>query len=96
MSNPISYKFRTFQELVDVVPTDRIRDCMDELKIVLSSAKAGAEIAYEAAGVEPVGRIVEIPEELEWIDDGKGTIDLTMATSDGQEIGTLEYRKMDQ
>lgn len=96
MSEPITYKFRTLQELVDVVPTDRIRDCMEELAICFASGKAGAEIAYEAAGVEPVGRIVEIPEELEWIDDGKGTIDLTMNTADGVEIGKLEYRKREQ
>ena len=76
------YKFRTIQEMVDRVPSDRIRECCEELGKILSAAKSTAEAVYftavdlarkEGKTFPPMpGRIIELPEEIEWIDDGKG------------------------
>ena len=38
------YRFSTFQELVDRVPGDRIRDCMEELGTIFASAKFSTQL----------------------------------------------------
>ena len=78
----VSYKFRTIQEAVDRVPSDKIRECFDEMGKTFAVAKSMAEAVYHTAvelarkdGKEfPAmpSRIIELPEEMEWIDDGKG------------------------
>ena len=76
------YKFRTIQEAVDRIPSDKLRECFDEMGKTFAVAKSMAEAAYYTA-VElarkdgkifpPMPeRIIELPEEMEWVDDGKG------------------------
>ena len=84
----ITYKFKTFQELVDRVPSDKIAECLREFGIAFQQAKATAELVFLTAeslakesGKEfpkMPERLFEVPEELEWIDDGKGEIKTTL------------------
>lgn len=76
------YRFRTFQELMENVPTDRIMDCMRELSIAITEIKAMnnllTEVASELAkekGIELPPTTVKLPEEWEWVDDGKGVLE---------------------
>jgi len=92
-----TYKFSTFQELVDRVPSDKIAECLREFGIALQQAKATAELVFLVAeslakesGKEfpkMPSRIVEVPHELEWIDDGKGEIKTTLTGfPDGESV----------
>lgn len=78
----VSYKFRTIQEAVDRIPTDKIRECFDEMGKTFAVAKAFAEAQYEiaAALAKADGKefpampasLLQLPDEHEWVDDGKG------------------------
>ena len=92
-----TYKFSTFQQLVDRVPSDKIAECLREFGIALQQGKATAELVFLTAasiarseGKEPPvmpARIVEVPEELEWIDNGKGEIKTTLTGfHDGESL----------
>lgn len=84
---PKTYCFTTLQELLNVVPTDRIATCMHELAVIMTEAKAISELIYatavelakkEGVPVPPpigVGAMVTIPQPFEWLDDGKGTLE---------------------
>lgn len=84
---PNTYRFSTLQELVDTVPTDRIMDCMHELAVTMTEAKAMSELVYamavEIAKKDGVDLPVQTREEgmvffrvpFEWIDDGKGSLE---------------------
>ncbi len=90
------YRFATFQELVDRVPGDRIRDCMEELGTILASAKLSTELlAYvaknlaEADGktVPPLSQqLLKLPAEFEWVDDGKRNLEAHMHEETGKEL----------
>lgn len=96
-----TYSFSTFQELVDRVPADRIPECMEELGIMLGAAKAYAELAYDVAldlakedgtAVDPghPKSFIQIPNAMEWIDDGKGELEPRFQGSNGNEIARLK------
>ena len=78
----VSYKFRTIQEAVDRIPTDKIRECFDEMGKTFAVAKSFAEAQYEiaAALAKADGKefpampdsLLKLPDEMEWVDDGKG------------------------
>ena len=96
------YRFTTLQELVDRVPGDRIRDCMEELGTLLSSAKLSTQLAYCVARnlakedgkelpPEP-SQILKLPPELEWIDDGKREIVARMVDANGGALFSVEIR----
>lgn len=79
MPEPIVYELATIHDIFTKVPTDRIRDCLSELGVLLSQAAATRDLfvaAAEEVGVDPGGVIPNLPEFFTWIDDGKG--DLTM------------------
>jgi len=89
------YRFSTFQELVDRVPGDRIRDCMEELGTVLASAKLSTELVAGVARnlAESDGKtlpnpeqIIVLPPEFEWIDDGKRELEARMVDSKGDGL----------
>lgn len=76
------YKFRTIQEAVDRIPSDKLHECFDEMGKTFAVAKSMAEAVYHTA-VElarkdgkvfpPMPeRLIELPEEMEWVDDCKG------------------------
>jgi hypothetical protein len=72
---PKTYKFSTFQQLFDRVPSDKIELCLTEIGAAFAMAKKPLEMAAEAAGIildEDV--TLTLPDEFEWIDDGKGEI----------------------
>ena len=90
------YRFSTFQELVDRVPSDRIRDCMEELGTVLATAKLTTQLTYAVAcnlakadgkelPPEPA-RVIELPPEFEWVDDGKRELEARMLDTKGNGI----------
>lgn len=101
MSQPThkTYRFRTFQELVDVVPPERIRDCMTELTTILT-VTANTTVALYALAKDLHGKEVPeadrrlvLPEVLEWIDDGKGELRADFSTMDGQPVIELAVSK---
>lgn len=75
-----TYKFSTFQELVDRVPSDRIMTCMTEMAQGFSQGKLFAEMAIEVAKLQSDNiidlpkSIIKIPDTIRWMDDGKGEI----------------------
>lgn len=79
---PTTYRFTTFQEAVDAIPSDKIREAFEEMGKTFSVAKQMAEVTYDLAvdlakadGKElpqRTGHVIELPAVIEWIDDGKG------------------------
>lgn len=95
-----TYIFSTFQELVDRVPADRIRDCMEELGVVLATAKTSAllavDVARDRAGLPPIEEgpgLIEIRDPFEWVDDGKGDLQSDLLTQNGQHLMTTKLVK---
>lgn len=74
MSESTTYKFKTFQELVDVVPADKIGVCLSEIAEALATAKEVALAGYAMLGVPAPASVIQLPTEFEWVDDGKGEI----------------------
>ena len=101
MSNPTNktYRFRTFQELVDVVPAHRIPVCMEELASLLTVTTSTASVLYEMAkdltgkDVPEADRRVLLPEVLEWIDDGKRDLQANFSTEDGDPLLQVKVNK---
>ena len=84
----VRYRFRTFQELMDRVPTARMADCFYEMGVWFRLAKAGIEAVaatHKQKNPEFIipDSLLEVPEEIEWIDDGKGQIQATLLHQDG-------------
>ena len=73
------YKLRTFQDVWDKVPSDRIKDCMEELGTILSTGKAMQEVFHSVAESETKKslpeKMFEFPGEITWVDDGKGHLE---------------------
>lgn len=100
-----TYTLVTLQDIVDKVPSERIRDCLSELAEVLVSAKASVELLHMVAValakkdgktipmLEPGARIVKLP-PLEWIDDGKGEIEAHMMKDADTELFTVKNGKI--
>ena len=105
MNEAKTYRFSTFQELVDRVPADRIRPCLEELGVFLSTAKATAELTLAvaihlakenmeipASVIEEISAsVIKLPDELTWIDDGKGDIGVNLHTGD-KDKPLLSYK----
>lgn len=82
-----TYQFTTLQELFDVVPGDRMRECFAELGEALAPMKIVAETTAEALRLinpkfEVPSQLAQLPQPLEWIDDGKGEIRPTLHTEE--------------
>lgn len=93
MTKPKTYRFSTFQEMFDIVPSDRIQDCLDELGTALATAKASTELiaaTAQALSKEPLPKMeVKLPEFLEWIDDHKQEIESTINLN-GNDLFTVK------
>lgn len=79
MSEAITYELATIKDIFDKVPTDRIRDCVHELGVLISQAAATRDLFMaiaEESGLNPQGVIPKLPEFFTWIDDGKGDLSL--------------------
>ena len=100
------YRFSTFQELVDRVPGDRIRDCMEELGTVLATAKLSTQLNYAVAcnlakadgkelPPEPA-QIIVLPPEFEWCDDGKRELEARMVDAKGDGLFAVKITPNDR
>lgn len=79
MPEAIPYDLATIKDIFEKVPTDRIRDCMHELGVLLSQAAGTRDlfmVIAEESGLNPQGVIPKLPEFFTWIDDGKGDLSL--------------------
>ena len=96
METPITYTFSNFQELVNVVPADRIQHCLAEVGAVLAATKMTCDLAIlmaqekaASSGQPPPeipAQILEVPLPIEWIDDGKGKLGATIIDAAGNEL----------
>ena len=78
---PITYRFTTFQQMLDRVPSDKILECLTEIGTALQAAKGIAEAAWlvgadlakkDGKEFPPMpASLFELPAELEWCDDEK-------------------------
>jgi len=68
-----SYKFSSFQEMLEVVPHDRIELCLTELGKALQFAN-DTIISKLGFYIVPT-----LPKQLEWVDDGKGEIGFSIS-----------------
>ena len=83
-TKPKEYRFKTFQELVDRVPSDKIELCLSEMGKAFAQAKGIAEIGYALTSENPPESIIKLPEEFGWIDDGKCIVTTELSVA-GQE-----------
>jgi hypothetical protein len=81
---PKEYRFKTFQELVDLVPSDKIELCMREIGMALAQGKGLMESEWHLTGKKPPESIIKLPEEFGWIDDGKCIVTTELSVA-GQE-----------
>ncbi len=89
---PTVYRFKDFQELLDVVPAERFEDCVTEIAQMLCVCKTVNEstrAALAESGQVVEGPIFKLPDVLEWIDDGKGEIGCRINDPNGQRIGEV-------
>ena len=80
MSN--TYRFKTIQEAVDIIPADKLELCFTELGKTYATAKTYCEMLYVAVSelakkngkeLPPMPQqLFLVPEEHVWVDDGKG------------------------
>ena len=90
-TEPKTYKYTTFQQLVDRVPADKIEECMTELARVLAAGKLACVAACEMAGLSPIPeQLFLVPDEFEWIDDGKGDCIANMQSPSGENLVTID------
>jgi hypothetical protein len=94
-----TYRFSTFQELFDVVPSDRIEVCMGEMGKAFASAKAiwemtkaVAEVMAEKDGVKLPEIDSTIPDVHEWIDDGNENVSADI-TLNGKHFLSINHKK---
>jgi hypothetical protein len=100
MSN--EYKLKNFQDIVDKVPTDRIRDCMMELAELLFQTKAAMELTVNVARhlaekegkelpplPEGVSGMLRLPEEVTWMDDGRGEVTAVLSDKQGLQFAEI-------
>lgn len=90
MPEPISYQLATIKDIFDKVPADRIRNCMEELGVLLSQAAATRDLftaCAEELGLPPESAEPKLPEFFTWVDDGNGDLTFRVVTSsaDGSE-----------
>lgn len=91
MNEPKTYKFTTFQQLVDRVPADKIEECMMELALVLAGGKLSCVAVCEMAGLSPIPeQLFLVPDEFEWIDDGKGELIANMQGPSGENLVAID------
>jgi len=89
MSTPKIYKFTTLQELFDVVPAERMRECMDELAELFVSSKSHLETVAEALkllGRDVPDSLATLPTPMEWIDDGAREITARFTAAEGGPV----------
>lgn len=86
MSEPVSYQLVTLKDVFDKVPAGSIRACLDELAKGMTYAKGLSDLA---------GAPLQWPESIDWIDDGKGEIDISI-TAGGKPVAKLEVRNNKQ
>lgn len=86
MPEPISYQLATIKDIFDKVPTDRIRDCMGELGVLLSQAAASRDLfaaCAEELGLSRESAEPKLPEFFTWVDDGKGELTFHVVADSG-------------
>ena len=90
----MKYQFSNFQGLIDVVPPDRVRDCLMEMAEGLSVAALTADLTFTLAQslaekdgkkLERPDSILQLPEIMEWDDDGKREITIRMHCPEGSK-----------
>lgn len=83
------HELKTIRDIFEKVPTERIADCMDELKRMLIHAKdiAGfTDALLEALEIKKQKNI--FPEKIIWKDDGKKEIKTTVSLNETPIFGT--------
>lgn len=94
--NAAKYKIKSFQDVIDQVPTERIALCMQEIAQGMIQTKATLEAAIElikASGVKPPENLQSLckwPDEIEWIDDGKEEVITRLHAESGQPLATVK------
>jgi hypothetical protein len=90
-----TYQIRTIADIYKNVPADRIQLCMTELGAALSQAASIRDLLFATAEQltgQKIDASIELPEAMEWIDDGKGELDLKFVTSKDDEFISLHTK----
>lgn len=76
------YQLNTIADIFEKVPSDRIKDCCDEIGTLLSSTKCTGEALLAATKEmghpvpnQPLHKIFALSFPITWIDDKKGKIE---------------------
>jgi len=86
-----SYEIRSIKDIFDKVPSDKVDECLDGLKVLLHQGHA-FRAAHEAVGVE-----FFFPETTTWIDDGKGEVVTRLFNKEsGEELGRMEFKRVEE
>ena len=84
-----SYNPTTLKDVFEKVPADRIRDCMNELGVMLSQAAYTRDLfllVAEDQGLSPESVTPQLPDSFDWVDDGLG--DVSMEVRGGDDLST--------
>lgn len=77
-----TYSIRTVHDFRSV-PEDRRETCVKEFLAWLACCDFGAALAEDAANIIQ-------PDTFEWTDDGKRSLGMTFATTDGEPVFSFE------
>lgn len=78
------YELKSFEDVFNKVPAERIEVCMKEITALITQAKATRTLA-NSLGLE-----IEFPEILTWTDDDKGEVCLEITDDSGELLLALD------
>jgi len=72
----VNYTLATIKDIFELIPADRVDDCMYELTQLIKQAQAVNGLIQTIANDLGTNTKVVFPDSLVWKDDKKGTLDL--------------------
>ena len=95
MSKPQSYTIRTLADIYNLPTLEQVQTAAYEMAEVIISARLKNDLMaalIESQGTAiPNGRAFAFPESVEWIDDGKGEVNLKL-NNGGEKIAEMKWK----
>ena len=80
------YELYTIQDILEKIPTDKLKICMKELTEMLLQAK----ISFDVLKTFDSSPICKLPNPIIWEDDGKGNIQVNHFINDIKALVTKQ------
>lgn len=90
-----TYPLRTLRDIFELPSHEHMERCLGELSKIMLTARATADLLVASAkangAVIPDGaKVIEWPEVLDWIDDGKGELGCDFVSEAGTRLLSVE------